>query len=201
MKCKDSGNFLKVTLLVVNFYHVILFICWLWCHCNCFVMQMKHGLNVIFSFNFGFLPKIHFPIPCPPILLSFYVFLQLPLHPVYLFFITLTLLMHYIKLLSPEFDLLPQLFNHRINFLQLILPQCTRSLDLIDLKCDVVDLCLDIGFLFLDELSQVVVASLYFFKVMAQFLHGQLHIWFVLFFNAVDLEGFFRVFLLQILHK
>ncbi len=44
-------------------------------------------------------------------------------------------------------------------------------------------------------------ASFDFFKVMSELLNWQLHIGFVLFFNAVDLKGLFRVLLLQILHE
>jgi len=111
--------------------------------------------------------------------------------------------MHYIEFLAAELDLLPQLLNHRIHFLHLILSQSTCRLDLVDFQRDIVDLDFYVSHrsLPLDDLSEVVVASLDFFKVMAELLNWQFHIGFVLFFNAVDLKGLFRVLLLQILHE
>jgi len=111
--------------------------------------------------------------------------------------------MHYIEFLAAELDLLPQLLNHRIHFLHLILSQSTCRLDLVDFQRDIVDLDFYVSrrSLPLDDLSEVVVASLDFFKVMAELLNWQFHIGFVLFFNAVDLKGLFRVLLLQILHE
>ena len=70
------GDFFEVTRLIIYFNQIVLLIGWLWRHCNCFVMQMQHRLNVIFSFNFSLFTKIHLPVASPPVLLSLDVFLK-----------------------------------------------------------------------------------------------------------------------------
>ena len=126
------GDFFEVTCLVINFDQVILLVCWLWRNCYSFVMQMKHGLNVIFSFNFRFLSKINPPVPSSPILLAFDVLLKFALHFLNLLLVTFTFFVNYIEFLVAKFYLFLQLFDNRIDFLQLILSKRTCRLDLVN---------------------------------------------------------------------
>ncbi len=91
------------------------------------------------SLNFSLFSKINSPIPSSPILLVLNVLLELLMHFLDFLFVPLTLLMHNVKLLISELHLFLELFNDSINFFELIFPEGACSLNLINLKCKIID--------------------------------------------------------------